>query len=134
MDFLTLHNLFLGCAWIGGAIFALQTLLTLFGADDGTDGDFGDFDADSAGAAESLFFSQLSLKTVTAFLTFFGLAGLGTEEFGSFWQLVSAFGAGGIAFYVVGLVMASLRRLESSGNVDLTKAVGSSALAVCVLG
>lgn len=68
----------------------------------------------------------LSLKAVVASLTFFGLAGLASEKAGltTFATLAIAVVAGGVAVFLVAVLMASLSRLQSRGNVDLANAVG----------
>ena len=118
------------CAAIGGGILVLQTVLMLIGAGD-TDFDTDlapDMDAGDAGAASSVLF-QLSFKTVVAFLTFFGLAGMLCleSEMTTGATLSIAVASGACAFFLVGYLMSLLISLQSSGNLDLKKAIGSSA-------
>ena len=126
---ITLHSTFLLCAAIGGTVLIVQIILMLLGFHDGADGDFSEFELDEAGAGTNIFFTYLSVKTAVAFLTFFGLTGLGIEKMGvaTGWQVGLAFPAGCVAFYIVGFIMMSLRKLESKGNVDLNNGVGQTA-------
>ena len=116
-------------AWIGGGMLVLQTLLMLIGGDSDVDADLSpDVDvADGVDSSGILF--QLSLKTVVAFVTFFGLAGLTCLQsgMGTNATLLTSVGAGLAAFFMVGWLMSFLRSLQSKGNLDLRQAVGSSA-------
>ena len=130
MDF-SLQTLYLICATVGGGLLVIQLILMLIGMDDGGDGDLSDFELDEAGVGGNLFFGHLSMKTVVAFLTFFGLVGLLIET--SEWGISPAWGAGIasaaglVAFYVVAVIMIGLHRLQSAGNVDLHDGVGKMA-------
>jgi len=128
------HNLYYACAAIGGCILVLQTLLTLVGGGhdvgahdvhdlghdhlDGHDSDHGD-----------TFVKFITFKTIIAFVTFFGLAGLACE-----WSNLTrtttfgvALGAGAAALFAVGWLMQGLSRLHSAGNLELENAVGCAA-------
>jgi hypothetical protein len=134
MDF---HNVYFGCAAVGGSILVLQTLLSLVGAGH-HDGDVphevhdlahahqGDGQEASHGDAYVRFFT---FKTIVAFLTFFGLAGLAGEwshmQRGATILLATASGA--VALMIVGWLMHTLSRLQSKGNLRLENAVGCSA-------
>ena len=138
-----METIFLGCAVIGGTVLVLQTLLNLLGlageglevdvADgmaDAADG-IGDMDATDAevaqGAMSEVFFlKMLSFRTLVAFLTFFGLAGLwaGKQGYSEGTVLLIATGAGLGAFLLVGYLFETMMRLEEKGNLDLTNAVG----------
>ena len=116
------------CAAIGGTILVVQTLLLLVGLG----GDVAGHDADAGlhdGDAADTFFKVLSVKTLVAFVTFFGLAGLAAQR--AAWQPMPAFAvslaAGAVAVAVVGWAMTGLARLQSMGNVDLANAIGSVA-------
>ena len=122
-----LQTLFMGCSIVGGVVLGLQLVLMLIGGDHDS-GDISEFEADEVGLGDNLFFAHLSLKTVVAFVTFFGLSGWAAYEGGlaPWLQITVAFGAGLVAFYIVAFIMASLMKLESKGNLDLTKAVGQT--------
>lgn len=126
-----MHQIYMIAATVGGAVLIIQLVLMMVGADTDTDAGVTDFELDEAGVGGSEFFDYLSLKSIFSFLTFFGLAGLAVQS--SDWRpfpgvdVVVAILAGGVAFYIVGLIMISFRKLESSGNLDLRQAVDSSA-------
>lgn len=134
-----LLNVYFGCAAAGGAVLVLQTLAQLLGAghhdadagiDDVHDGaSHGGHHGGHHGAADGDAFVKLfTLKTVVAFLTFFGLAGLAAERAGTHPAsgFVLALLAGGIALYGVAWLMKTLAGLQSRGNVSLERAVGES--------
>ncbi|MBK8979668.1 MAG: hypothetical protein IPM29_27530 [Planctomycetes bacterium] len=150
-----MDTLFFYAAVIGGTLLGIQTLLALFGigvdADVGADhgfgghgdpgghagaganADFGDggahTDASAHGHSDASLLKKLSVQTITAFTTFFGLTGLALRhsDIGIATSSVLALGAGLSAIWIVGLLMGSLARLQSSGNLKLENAVGSPA-------
>ena|SRR5688572_15839997 len=121
-------TVFLYCAVIGGAILVVQFLLLVFGV--GGDTDVGDHGGGHAGHDvghdQSAFLKLFSMQTVSTFLTFFGLVGLGTSDLGwsTFAVAAAAIIAGVAALFVVGKLMQSLSHLHSQGNVELKNAVG----------
>lgn len=131
-----METIYLACAVIGGSILVLQTLLLLIGGGDAdahfdvghVDTDVGQVDVDHSDASDA-FFKVLSVRTLVAFVTFFGLAGMAAKE--SSMQpsatLLVALGAGTLALFVVAYLMAGLAHLQSEGNVDLRNAVGKRA-------
>ncbi|MBK9383681.1 MAG: hypothetical protein IPN34_02490 [Planctomycetes bacterium] len=116
------------CALVGGAFMVLQFLLTLMGFDHDIEADVANVDAVNA-VHEGVGVGQISLRTIVAFLTFFGLGGLAANEGGwdPAWTLLLASGLGVGAFYGVGWLMLQLHRLRSSGNIDIKNAVGAQA-------
>ncbi|MEM7518417.1 MAG: hypothetical protein AAF368_16030, partial [Planctomycetota bacterium] len=66
-----MHFLFMACAAVGGTVMTLQMILLLLG------GDASDFDADGDVEfdADDGTFGLLSVRTIAAFLTLFGLTG-----------------------------------------------------------
>jgi di/tricarboxylate transporter len=123
----------------------LQSLLGLLGlgGDHGdTDGhDFADHDGghdlgghDSGpdghgqqGSASTFIFQLLSLRTVAAALTFFGLSGLAASHFfpgDQFTPLGLALLAGMSALVVVAMILRSFRKLEADGTVRIRRAIG----------
>jgi hypothetical protein len=142
------------CAILGGTIFAGQFLLSLVGlagdhdisGDSGGDhfgGDHAMGDGHDAGSgdahpggpaghdsATSAFVRLLSIRTVVAGLTFFGLGGLtgiawGSDPIGSF---AIASGSGFAALYMVAWIMRTLMRLRADGTAHIENAVGLSAV------
>jgi hypothetical protein len=131
MDWLT--NVYLVCAVVGGALLVVQTVLIAVGG--GHDGhlDTGDVhsvdishEGDVTHPGDATFVKWLSLKAVVASLTFFGLGGLGATKAGldPWLALAIALAAGTASVFLVGLLMASLGRLQSAGNIVLQNAVG----------
>lgn len=138
-----LSDVYLVCAVVGGTLLVLQTVLTAIGGGHGdADGHLGGDlahdvphgvgpDADAHGHAghdgsEGLFVKWLSFRTIVACLTFFGLAGLAAQHAGvsDAAGLGIALVAGTAAIVAVALLMATLSRLQSGGNLDLRNAVG----------
>lgn len=116
-------------AVIGGGLLVLQVLMLLLG---GSDSDFdadGSPDMDASDVQASTVLFQLSLKTVVAFVTFFGLAGMACiqAEVNTTTTLLVALGAGLFAFVMVGQIMRWMVSLQSKGNLNLASAVGQSA-------
>jgi len=151
-----MEQFYLLCAILGGTVFAGQFLLSVVGlagdhelsgdsggdhfdgggdhADggghDGTGGD--DHHGGAAGhqSANSWFIRVLSLRTVVAGLTFFGLGGLAANSSGAspLGSLAVAAVCGFAALYVVGWAMRTLMRLRSDGTVHIENAVGQPAV------
>jgi hypothetical protein len=149
-----MEQFYLVCAILGATIFLGQFALSLVGlagdhevpGDSGGDhfeggGDHADAGHAGAGAdghhgapsheaANSWFIKVLSVRTVVAGLTFFGLGGLtanagGAHPFGS---LVVAGACGFAALYLVGWAMRTLMRLRADGTVHIENTLGQSAI------
>jgi len=117
-----LQTIYLGAAVIGGALLLISIVLALFGGDADADVDFdGDIELDHGDIG-----GHLSFRTVVAFVTFFGIAGMACARAGlsTGVSLVVAVTVGSLAFWLVGLAMVQLSRLRSEGNVDIRNAVG----------
>jgi len=114
---------YMGCAIVGGAILSLQMILMMFGGDMDADTDVDDLGGDSDGLG------FLSIRSMAAFLTFFGLTGLmGLEEgWGGGRTVAVALGTGTTSMLLVAWLMATFARLTSDGNVDPNNAVGQNA-------
>src|SRR5438876_11660490 len=119
-----MDTVFLICAVLGGALIVCQLLAGLagFGGDHDTDHDTAsDHDHDHAkdgGHAGSWFLGLLSVRTVTAAVTFFGLGGkvalaAGADELPA---LGIALGSGAAALYIVAQLMRALSRLKADGT------------------
>jgi hypothetical protein len=121
-------SMFLLCAIAGGTVIVLQTVLLLFGFG-GTD-DFdgladGDMELDGTESA----FGFLSVRAVSAFLCFFGLAGWGATSAG--WGLtatlaISIVSGTGIMLVVV-FILSLQSKLYSEGNLRPELIVGNTA-------
>ncbi len=130
-----LQNVYFACAAFGGAVLVLQTLASMVGIGH-TDGDVDLDDLHHGGHAGhgsvvdgDVFLKLFTLKTIVAFLTFFGLGGLAAERAGmaSGGSLGLASVAGVVALYAVAWLMRALSRLQSRGNARLDRAVGLAA-------
>jgi len=126
-----MEGIYFYCSIIGGSILVLQVLLVLVGFGGDTDVD-GHLDADSLEAhahASDAFFKILSLKTLVAFVTFFGLSGMAATRGGisTVPTLLISLAAGSTALYIVAWMMAGLSKLQSSGNLELSNAIGTVA-------
>ncbi len=143
-------TLFLICVTVGGTILLAQLAMTILGmAGDSMDGDAGDFHGDAGdfhgdqgdlhdvahheatghhatGHHYAGLFRALSLRTVTAGVTFFGIGGMVGQSASLSGPVVVAIalvcGAG--AFYGVFWVMQSLYRLQGEGTARIQRAVG----------
>ena len=142
--------LFAFCAIVAGSIFILQFILLLIGfggegADFETDipeagdvdfdgGGTGDFDTDGTSDhgegvhdhGSTWLFGVISLRTVVAALTFFGLAGLAMDGAGqsALLALPVAIVAGAAAMFIVHFLMRSLHQLSQDGKLRIRNAVG----------
>jgi hypothetical protein len=122
-----MDTLFFVCAMAGGAFLIVQFALMILGLSDGdVDLDAGadvDFDA---GHGDSWFVGVLSIRTITAAVTAFGLAGWAARgsEIGMVPSLVVAIVAGMGAMYAVYWLFRSVMKLEHDGTVHIENAVG----------
>lgn len=121
-DHWTLTTLYMTCAAIGGAVVVIQLILGLIGLD----GDELDGDVDLDGDGD---FQFISIRAIAGFLTMFGLAGWAGTASG--WNPVATaavgFLAGSATFVGVGWLLTLQRKLDSSGNLDPSRAVGADA-------
>jgi uncharacterized membrane protein len=130
-----LSDVYTLCAVVGGTALVVQTVLLLIGgshdaaADASSAADVDASHTDIVHAGEAAFVKWLSLKTLVALLTFFGLGGLAAGKAGlsEGASLAVALAAGAASVLIVGFLMASLTRLQSRGNVDLCNALGKTA-------
>lgn len=118
---LTMKLIYLASAAVGGVLLVVQTLLALLGGDSDVDLEADDLSGGGSG---------LSFRTVVAFMTFFGLAGLAClrADYSATRTLLVALGAGATAFWLVGLALLQLHKLQSAGNVEIANAVGTEAV------
>ena len=110
------------CAISGGILFLFRLVLQFFGGDDVDGGDV----SNGAGHVDGSF-TFLSLHGITVFLVMFGLVGLTLLVEGGVregWALVGATVGGLASMWAIGQVYILMRRLQSSGNVVITNAVG----------
>jgi membrane protein implicated in regulation of membrane protease activity len=132
-DFITspLMGIYFLCAVFGGTLMILQLLMMIFGVggadvDDGGDaGDGGDVDGGHSQTID--IFKVLSLRTIIAGITFFGLGGLAglTGGMSMFISVILAIASGLIAIYLVYYLYLSLANLKSDGSISEKTLVGS---------
>jgi hypothetical protein len=130
-----MQTVYLGCAAAGGTVLLIQTLMMLFG---GPDHDPGALHVDhpdigNAGSGEhhggDTGLSLLSVRSIAAFLTFFGLAGWGgtNSGWGTFPTIGGALLAGTAMLFAVAWIFSFQKKLYSEGNLDPRNAVGLTA-------
>jgi len=145
-----METIYLVCACVGGALLVCQLLAGLLGVGghhgDGAGHDLSGLDhggdhghvggaahdhdhGHAHGHAAARFVAMLSLRTVTAALTFFGLAGMAAHTTGRepVLTLVIAVAAGAGAFFLVAYLLRGLGRLHAEGTVRIERAVGQTA-------
>lgn len=141
-------TLFMICALFGGTLLVCQTVLTLIGLSgdhdlfgDGGDHDFGhdmgghDAGADAHGGDppnaaghhdSTWFFGIVTLRTIVAALTFFGLSGMAAQssDVAPIPTLAIAVLSGFAAMVAVHWMMKQISRLKADGSVRIDRAVG----------
>ena len=112
-------QIFWGVSILSSIIFAFQFLMTLIGFDTDTDVDISDADL----SAE---FSIFSLRSIIAFLMFFGWTGVFVMQGGGSATKAIILGtiAGTTAMSIVAYLLYKIHGAEESGTVDLYSAVG----------
>lgn len=127
-----LDKLFLVSAILGTSLFLLRLVLQLFGGSDTNvgGGDVGDAGGDvhGDGADSDSGFQLLSLHTLTGFFMMFGLVGLALSRQSQIkhaeWTLFGAFLAGFLSMLLIAKIFSVMRKLQSSGNIELSNAIG----------
>ncbi len=129
----SMEKFFATCGAGGGTLFLIRMLLMLLGAGQGdgvggVDDDFSTDGHDGTVADSDASFHLLSLNTVSAFVMMFGLVGFAVLRA----NLVAAVGAlvcavigGGLAMYVTALLFGLMLRLQTSGTLDVDRAIGA---------
>ena len=118
----SMDRIYLYCAILGGTVFVVQFTLSLIGMG-GHDAHFGDHDS---GHGEHTFLGLISLRSVVAALTFFGLCGIAASEnrFGGWLSAAMAVGGGVLAMLSMGALMRFLSRLGADGTAHIQQAIG----------
>ncbi|MFH1421846.1 MAG: NfeD family protein [Planctomycetota bacterium] len=137
-----LEKIYLVCAIVGGILFAIRLLFFFIGgagdADVDADVDIdvdvdidADIDADvdyaEIGQGSDVSFHLLSFQGITGFFVMFGLVGFALVRqgnVGSSVSIIGALAAGFLTLYVIAKMMSFMKGLQSSGNVDITNAIG----------
>lgn len=117
-----LEKAFVAATLLGGTLFAVRLLLSVFSGGDDLDAD--DFGTGGNGAQAS--FRILSFQGLSAFMTMFGLVGLALAGEGM--PGVFAVGGGVVAglltIWVMGRMFVGIGKLESDGTIRLSRAIG----------
>jgi len=114
--------LFATCAIVGGIMLVVR-LVALFA---GGNHDGSDMDAAHTGADWA--FKFLSIQTLSAFLTLFGLVGFSLYHnagYGTAMSIGGAAAAGLVAAFATQRLFISLLKLQSSGSLSLNDAIGA---------
>ncbi len=125
-----METTFLAAAGLGGAVIICQFLVGLFGL--GGDHDVGDHGGGDHGGdadhGDHWYVGFLTLRTLAAALTFFGLGGMTALSFGLEppAAVAAAVGAGALALYAVAALMKAMGRLRSDGTARIEAAVGKT--------
>jgi hypothetical protein len=137
-----MDTVYLICAIAGGTLIVCQFLLTLLGLGGDHDSaghagfDGGGHEMAGAGhdsgdgtthdSASSWFLSMLTIRTLSAALAFFGLAGsAASHHYEPLETLGIAILAGAVAFFFVGWMLRLLTRLNVDGSARIERSVGS---------
>ena len=142
-----MENLFIFCSFLGGTILVVQTVFAAIGfgfgglevdVDMGDAGGLGDVDTGdmdisdgTVGHSHSFghqMFKVISLRTMIAGITFFGLAGWGTliGSGSQFVALIVAVLAGLVAIYTMYLLYRWINAMRYQGNVSSDKLIGAT--------
>lgn len=113
-------TLFLWCAVIGGAVLVFQLVGGFIGLEHGDvhDGHHGD------SPSEGL--NLLSVRSLSAGVAFFGVAGLAARGLGTAVAAIVAMLAGAVAMTSVAAIVRTFGRLERDGTLSLGSAVGTT--------
>ena len=112
-------QIFWGISIFSSVVFAFQLLMTLMGFDSGAETDISEVDLDGE-------FSLFSLRSIVAFLLFFGWTGvIILREGGSLTKAVTLGGiAGTIAMSIIAYLLYQMYKMEESGTISLLSAIG----------
>lgn len=121
-----LEYFFLGCAVFGGGMVLFKLFAQFIGGDgiDDAGGDSGHSDSDAG-------FTLLSIFGFSSFLMMFGLVGLALSrqsEAGAALSMAGAVAAGIFSTWLIRKLFRLAIRLQSSGTLDITDAVGCSGI------
>ncbi len=129
----SIQTVYLVCAVAGGTVLVAQTVMLMFGHGGEADHvdvphDIGNADSGEVHEADSGM-SLLSVRTIAAFLAFFGLAGWAGERagWGTLPTLGAALGAGFVMLLAVAWLFSLQKKLTAQGNLEPARAVGMTA-------
>ncbi len=125
-DFNALEYFFLVCAIIGGFFVLIRLIMLMMGGD--TDIDSG-IDIDVAHVDSDVGFHFFSLHGLSSFFVMFGLVGLALyrqSRVGAAVSVAGAVVAGLVTVWVIIRIFQWAASLQSSGNISIEDAVGST--------
>lgn len=135
-----LEKFFAYCALIGGLFLLVRIVFQFIGvggdhdaatidsADASVGLDAGHADAANQHHGTDVGFKLMSMQGLTAFFLMFGLVGLALlrqSHVGPGWAIIGACAAGLATVWVMAQIFSSVRRIASSGNIDIRRAIGS---------
>jgi hypothetical protein len=119
---------YLGCALVGGGLFALRSLMMLIGMGGDHDGvDGADLHAPDSDGSPVQDFKMVSVHSLTAFLLMFGLVGfllLRNQEAAPWIAGSAGFAVGIVTMFIIAKLFYSSRKLQSDGTIYPANAVG----------
>lgn len=127
-DLTGLEMFFLICAFLGGVMFLIRLVLQMLGGDSDVDADIDVGHADVVHADSDVSFKLLTMQGLTAFFMMFGLVGfvlLRESKSGIAVAIAGALAAGLASVWLIGKIFSSFKKLQSSGTMDNTSAVGA---------
>ena len=124
---LTLQNVFLGCAIVGGGLFLLRSILMVIGMG----GDDGGVDVDAGGATDGdvpvATLKMVTIHGLTAFLLMFGLVGwllLRNDAEAVWFAVIMGSLAGLVTMFILAKMFQSSRKLQADGTIYPKDIVG----------
>jgi membrane protein implicated in regulation of membrane protease activity len=129
-DFNGLEMFFLAGAIIGGFFVVVKLAMQFIGGDADADvGGTGDIGIDTEHVDSDVGFRALSMQGLSAFFMMFGLVGLALyrqSQMGVIISMVGAVAAGMVSVWIIGKLFQAAARLQSSGTLQISDAVGST--------
>ncbi|MBR3864705.1 MAG: hypothetical protein IKJ19_06315 [Clostridia bacterium] len=129
---LTLLQKIYFCIGSAASVFLILQIITLlFGIGDGASGDVDistDADVDIDGDFEvGDGFALFSVRGIVSFFAIGGWTGYAISFASVGWSIAGSLIAGTLALFAMALIMKGVMKLRSSGNIDISKAVGKIA-------
>lgn len=118
---------FVVCAAFGALLFVVRFVAQLLGVHGGGDAEIDVGNADVVHADADVSFKLLSLQGLTAFFVMFGLVGLALSRGSGVHEALAFAGAAAAGLgttWLIGKIFALTARLQSSGTIDNSRAIG----------
>ena len=123
-----MESFYLLCAGLGGTLIVLQLAANMlgFGGEHDVSHDVGHDLGHADGGHGNWLAGALSVRAITAAITFFGLGGMTAYYYGAEdpAALAAAVAAGVAALYAVAALMGAMHRLRAEGTARIERAVG----------